>query len=830
MSDQPKLSLCLNTHNEGADVAETIRSIRAAYDGPFEAVVVADGTTDGSCSDLGVFCKCGRMNEALLRSYPNNDTDHIDTWSCPKCGDVTRMIYNKKRVGCGQAKNQAIEAATGAVILHADAHCRMLRGDLNTMVRVAAELDAILAPGVAPLHCQPSEQPAADHRIKNCTWGGKIGMTPTGAKVLPAGKPRKDFGDRMATWWACFMFSKSVIKRLGGWNAYPGRWGSQEIGLALRAYFADVPIIAVRDVVIGHRYRDWSGGANYAPYKILRSERRANHRYAHAAVFDPETVETIWRPLWPASEHGERMLKKSKLTEQAEYFRTHCKRRTDREFFDAFGYPQGAQPLPPEAVPQTDTAPVAAPVPAPSALLPLDQITAIILCYKRPKKQQQVINGLVGMGLKHIWAWCNAPAVPPKGATRIFTDSQNGMTWPRYAMAPLAPTPWVLFCDDDTLLLPAGLDALRRGAVKYPGRNLALIGCRYKAPFTGGLRRRIYAKSHQIKEAQPVDAPWPKGQLIARDLLQRVFGQAELWQKMRAVVGSTSGDDLIASIIQRMMGEEPILVVPSDGPGYKDSRTDEAPRNARLSRMPGRMRRKKASVRLWQQLGWRSLEMPDNWQPPSDEVRAMCDKFGWHDLAGIPKDDVFDQRMRALAAMKSSHLQHPVEFRQAWDIVRAKQPKVFVEIGSHAGGSLYVYAGACAPGATIIAVDNGERGSKVRVGLRRVIQQLNAEGYKAQWLRGDSQAVALDNAIEFLHIDAGHKYREVKADYQKYAPLVVPGGIIALHDICCTSKRKPSVPKFWNRIKPKDAIEIYEGEYGDLGRSGVGIFTQTGGK
>lgn len=36
--------------------------------------------------------------------------------------------------------------------------------------------------------------------------------------------------------------------------------------------------------------------------------------------------------------------------------------------------------------------------------------------------------------------------------------------------------------------------------------------------------------------------------------------------------------------------------------------------------------------------------------------------------------------------------------------------------------------------------------------------------------------------IDFLHIDAGHSYEDVKADFNMYSKLVKPGGMISIHD------------------------------------------------
>ena len=44
------------------------------------------------------------------------------------------------------------------------------------------------------------------------------------------------------------------------------------------------------------------------------------------------------------------------------------------------------------------------------------------------------------------------------------------------------------------------------------------------------------------------------------------------------------------------------------------------------------------------------------------------------------------------------------------------------------------------------------------------------------------QAARKNAPYDFLFIDAGHRYHEVKADFENYSPMVRKGGMIAFHD------------------------------------------------
>jgi predicted O-methyltransferase YrrM len=60
--------------------------------------------------------------------------------------------------------------------------------------------------------------------------------------------------------------------------------------------------------------------------------------------------------------------------------------------------------------------------------------------------------------------------------------------------------------------------------------------------------------------------------------------------------------------------------------------------------------------------------------------------------------------------------------------------------------------------------------------------------------------------FDVAFIDGDHSYEGVKADYETYAPLVRPGGLVALHDIVETSLPPQTtggaieVPRFWREL------------------------------
>jgi len=730
----PHLTLCLNTHNEGAHVAATIRSFMAAYSGPFSVAILADETTDGSCDDLGPPCQCD--------AEPEHTAGERETWTCPACGRSTVIFRTPKRIGCGRAKGLLLREAPGDVLLHADAHCRVLRGRLDEMIREAAGAVAVFCPGVAPLHCAPDEQPGASHPIRDVSWGASMPCQPYGVDQdhlhrHSGKKPKGPTARRTAPYNAVFAMSRRTAARLGGWNAYPGRWGSQEIGLALRAWFADVPILAWRDCVVGHWYK------RKADFVLRTSERKANRMYAHMVVFDPKTVADRWIPVWndlQATRNGWKLIEGSEISGQAKHFQRNCKRRTDAEFFAKF-YGHAA----------------------PSVPLPLSQITAVLLNYRRPRGIKRAVRNLRALGVPTVWAWSQsgAPALPD-GVDRVFTDSANAATWARYCIAPLVETPWVLFLDDDIELRERGLTALRQAAVRHPGAILGLHGMRLEAPFDNYGKRTILDSS-KVRTDTQADMVWPKGQLLPRDVARDLFARRDLWDLMRGAVGSTSGDDLTAAVAAGIAGVE-TFVVPTDGRAWVEHPEHSS---AALSAQPGRMRKKRRTVRKFRARGW---------------VPVAAREGDAHNPA--------DVRWLEANRLGAPVVQHQDEVRRLWHAVAKQRPKVFVELGSHSGGALYMLAGACERAAKVIAVDLGLYQHR-RVRLRKIIARLRRDGYDAHWVRGDCHDPAVvahvrdlaDGPIDFLHVDADHRVSSVRADWAAYRPHLSADALVAFHDI-----------------------------------------------
>lgn len=152
------------------------------------------------------------------------------------------------------------------------------------------------------------------------------------------------------------------------------------------------------------------------------------------------------------------------------------------------------------------------------------------------------------------------------------------------------------------------------------------------------------------------------------------------------------------------------------------------------------------------------------------------------------------------------------EIQQLAGLVSQHQPKAVLEIGTATGGTLFLWARMAAPDATIVSVDlpGGVYGGGYPLWKAPLYRRFASKKQSVKLLRRDSHSPAtleavrniLDEPLDFLFIDGDHSYDGVKQDFEMYAPLVRPGGIVALHDIVdCPPELLCEVKVYWDEIK-----------------------------
>lgn len=128
--------------------------------------------------------------------------------------------------------------------------------------------------------------------------------------------------------------------------------------------------------------------------------------------------------------------------------------------------------------------------------------------------------------------------------------------------------------------------------------------------------------------------------------------------------------------------------------------------------------------------------------------------------------------------LNSKASQDKAELHFVYEQVSQIAPKVIVEVGSWHGDLLQTLNDLFHP--------------KLLIGIENDASVFLEDNKKFLWINKDSndpgtvetlKGLLLNRPIDYLFIDGGHKYEEVKKDFALYAPLVRDGGIVGFHDV-----------------------------------------------
>jgi predicted O-methyltransferase YrrM len=171
-------------------------------------------------------------------------------------------------------------------------------------------------------------------------------------------------------------------------------------------------------------------------------------------------------------------------------------------------------------------------------------------------------------------------------------------------------------------------------------------------------------------------------------------------------------------------------------------------------------------------------------------------------------------------------------------ILEADPPASALELGTASGGTLFLLTRVAAPDALLISVDlrRGRFGGGYPSWRGGLYRRFADDAQRVRLVRGNSHAARVRDrirrllegrALDLLFVDGDHSYEGVKQDVADYAPLVRPGGIVALHDIVPGGPGRHGdpggVPTFWQELKARhpDAVELVEDW--EWGSCGIGV-------
>jgi predicted O-methyltransferase YrrM len=159
-------------------------------------------------------------------------------------------------------------------------------------------------------------------------------------------------------------------------------------------------------------------------------------------------------------------------------------------------------------------------------------------------------------------------------------------------------------------------------------------------------------------------------------------------------------------------------------------------------------------------------------------------------------------------------LQIKEEIARLFELVKALEPAAVCEIGAAGCGTTFLFARAAAPGSLVVSID-----LELEEARRHASALFAREGQRVVCLKADShqtetvrevERLLAGRALDFLFIDGDHSYEGVARDFELYAPLVRPDGLIAFHDIVPLAEGDANhtvggVPQFWRELKGRHA-------------------------
>lgn len=154
------------------------------------------------------------------------------------------------------------------------------------------------------------------------------------------------------------------------------------------------------------------------------------------------------------------------------------------------------------------------------------------------------------------------------------------------------------------------------------------------------------------------------------------------------------------------------------------------------------------------------------------------------------------------------------EWEHALKLYRHRNPFRVLEIGTYHGGTLYHWLRVAQQfklykpkHQLVVSVDSYRTG----VDNRHLYPSWTPDGLTCVAIEGDSSApetLAQVDAqgsgfYDWIFIDAGHRYHEVKADWENYLQRAAPCAAILFHDILPPSPEHPEieVARLWAEIK-----------------------------
>jgi predicted O-methyltransferase YrrM len=186
-------------------------------------------------------------------------------------------------------------------------------------------------------------------------------------------------------------------------------------------------------------------------------------------------------------------------------------------------------------------------------------------------------------------------------------------------------------------------------------------------------------------------------------------------------------------------------------------------------------------------------------------------------LLELVQEGLVDLRINPAPVVASQKLE---ELVPALERIGALRPQRVCEIGTSAGGTLYLLTRVSAPDALVVSIDlaipphtQALRARFARRGQRLV--SIVGDSHREETVAALQQMLE-GRALDALFIDGDHSYDGVRSDFERYGRLVRSGGIVVLHDVnedfrtrhgLETPSISGEVPRFWRELQGRYRTE-----------------------
>jgi len=160
------------------------------------------------------------------------------------------------------------------------------------------------------------------------------------------------------------------------------------------------------------------------------------------------------------------------------------------------------------------------------------------------------------------------------------------------------------------------------------------------------------------------------------------------------------------------------------------------------------------------------------------------------DAAWPPKADTFEDLDFLLTSSQLNHGIASLRLDEAallFRLVRALGPATLAELGRFKGGGTFLMAVAMTPGSELWSYDlhletpEGATGEELDRELVTGLERYGISG--VHLVVGDTRKAEVPpRPLDLVFVDADHRYEGARADFERWGPLIRPGGHLLFHD------------------------------------------------